>query len=112
MLRVRHTITTLHICIDEVAMAAINIIQSSLLTRIDAALDVELTIVPVRQAHVGLLTVAVNGCLDSSSVVIGLDSPARRDRGSGSVCYDVYVMIYEVSVCYGQLVQWRYAPLT
>jgi hypothetical protein len=105
MLRVRHTVTALHICIDEVAVAALNIVHSSLLARIEAALDVEAAIVPEGQAHVGLLTIAVNGRLDGSSVFIGLDTVAAGDSGQGAVRVDFYMMIYEVSVCHRQLVQ-------
>jgi hypothetical protein len=104
MLRVRHTVTALHICIDEVAMAAINIIKGGLLARIDAALDVEAAIAPVRQAHVGLLTIAVKWRLNGSSAAIVLDTVAHGGSRSGIAGVDVYMMIYQISMCYKQLV--------
>ena len=79
----RDIISTLHVRIGEAALAARSIV--GLLAYIHASLSVEVTIGPVFQSHISVLTVAVEGCFDSSAHVILLDCVVIRDRGCGAV---------------------------
>jgi hypothetical protein len=89
VLRVRHTVTALHVRVDEAALTADNITRTSLLALGNAAVDVEAAIGPGRHAHVGILTVAVSGRLNGSAVRVGLDGVVARDGGEFVILNDV-----------------------
>jgi hypothetical protein len=89
VLRVRHTVTALHVRVDEAALATSDITSTSLLARSKAAIDLKAAVQPVRHAHVSIATVAVTGGLDSGTVLVGLDSVAGGDGGKAVTVPDV-----------------------
>jgi hypothetical protein len=89
VLRVRYSVTALHVRVDEAALETRNSTRTSLLARSKAAIDLEAAVHPVRHAHVSIATVAVTGSLDSGAILVGLDGVAGGDAGELVIALDV-----------------------
>jgi hypothetical protein len=89
VLRVRHAVTALHVRVHEAALTTGNITRTSLLARINAAVDVEAAVIPERHAHVGILAVAVTGRLNGSAILVGLDGVVPGDGREVAALNDV-----------------------
>ena len=85
-------IPSLHVRVDEVALATLYIMVASGVTSFDAAFGIEVAIWPAPHAHVGVDTVAVTGGLNGSAMVVLLDNPVSGDGGQAFAAADVDVL--------------------